>query len=159
MIRAKRADLHQPRFGLQKAWPHRPRVAGRHLAIRIDPSQSEFFDNRGLHLAANGDYVGAIADYDEAIKIDSQPKFLTNRGNAYQARKDYERAIADYDAALKLDPKFQRAYKTAARPQHGKGDRARALQDYAEAVRLDPSDKTAASNHQEMRQRWNGWVR
>jgi hypothetical protein len=24
------------------------------------------------------------------------------------------------------------------------------LQDYAEAVRLDPSDKTAASNHQEI---------
>jgi tetratricopeptide (TPR) repeat protein len=119
-------------------------------AIRIDPSQPEFFDNRGLDLAANGDYAGAIADYDEAIKIHPESKFLTNRGDAYQARKDYDRAIVDYDAALKLDPKFQRAWNNRGAAWRRKGDRARALQDYAEAVRLDPSDKTAASNHQEI---------
>ena len=51
---------------------------------------------------------------------------------------------------MKLDPKFQRAYNNRGAAWRGKGDRARALQDYAEAVRLDPSDKTAASNHQEI---------
>jgi tetratricopeptide (TPR) repeat protein len=56
----------------------------------------------------------------------------------------------DYDAALKLDPKFQRAYNNRGAAWRHKGDRARALQDYAEAVRLNPSDKTAASNHQEI---------
>ena len=39
-------------------------------AIRIDPTQPEFFDNRGLDLAGNGDYARAIADYDEAIRLD-----------------------------------------------------------------------------------------
>ena len=96
---------------------------------------------------------GAIADYDEAIKIRPEAKFLTNRGDAYQARKDYDRAIADYDAALKLDPKFQRAYNNRGAAWRHKGDRGRALQDYAEAVRLNPSDKTAAENHQEIAQR------
>ena len=119
-------------------------------AIRIDPTEPEFFDNRGLDLAANGDYVGAIADYDEAIKIRPEPKFLTNRGDAWQARKDYDRAIADYDAALKLDPKFQRAYNNRGAAWRHKGDRGRALQDYAEAVRLNPSDKTAAENHHDI---------
>ena len=61
-------------------------------AIRIDPTQPEFFDNRGLDLAGNGDGARAIADYDEAINIRPEAKFLTNRGDAYQARKDYDRA-------------------------------------------------------------------
>jgi Flp pilus assembly protein TadD len=51
---------------------------------------------------------------------------------------------------LKLDAMFQRAYNNRGAVWRRKGDRARALQDYAEAVRLDPSDKTAASNHQEI---------
>jgi uncharacterized protein YecT (DUF1311 family) len=53
---------------------------------------------------------------------------------------------------LKLDPKFQRAYNNRGAAWRGKGDRSRALSDYAEAVRLDPSDKTAASNHEEIAQ-------
>jgi hypothetical protein len=61
-------------------------------AIRIDPTQPEFFDNRGLDLAGNRDYARAIADYDEAINIRPEAKFLTSRGDAYQARKDYDRA-------------------------------------------------------------------
>ena len=121
-------------------------------AIRIDPTQPEFFDNRGLDLAGNGDYARAIADYDEAIKIHPEAKFLTNRGDAYQATKDYDRAIADYNEALKLDPKFQRAYNNRGAAWRKKGDRARALQDYAEAVRLNPSDNTAASNYKEVAQ-------
>jgi uncharacterized protein YecT (DUF1311 family) len=51
---------------------------------------------------------------------------------------------------LKLDPKFQRAYNNRGAAWRPKGDRGRALQDYAEAVGLNPSDKTAASNHQEI---------
>src|SRR4029077_2310561 len=91
-------------------------------AIRIDPSEPEFFDNRGLDLAANGDYIGAIADYDEAIKIRTEPTFLTNRGDAYQARKDYDRAIVEYGAELKQRPKFQRSYNIRGAAWRHKGD-------------------------------------
>jgi tetratricopeptide (TPR) repeat protein len=108
----------------------------------------EYFDNRGLSLAGNGDYAGAIADYDEVIRIRPEAKFLTNRGDAWQARKDYDRAIADYDAAQKLDPTFPRVYNNRGAAWQQKGDRARAKQDYAEAVRLNPSDSNAAENYE-----------
>jgi tetratricopeptide (TPR) repeat protein len=121
-------------------------------AIRIDPTEPEFFDNRGLHLAANHDYAGAIADYNQAIKLRPDPNFLTDRGDAFQATREYDKAIADYDVALKADPKYQRALNNRGAAWRGKGDRARALQDYAEAVRLDPSDKTAAENHEAIAQ-------
>src|SRR6202035_1531080 len=95
-------------------------------------------------------YAGALADYDQAIKVSPQAKLLSNRGDGDQAMKDYDRAIADFDAALSLDPKFQRAYNNRGAAWRGKGDRTRALQDYAEAVRLNPSDATAAGNYKDV---------
>ena len=74
----------------------------------------EYFDNRGLSYAANGDYDRAIADYNEAIRITPQANFLTNRGDAYNQKGDYDRAIDDYDRALKLNPGFTSPTTTAA---------------------------------------------
>ena len=62
------------------------------------------------------DYDRAIADYDQAIRVDPLPgvaaddrgrtgtNVYNNRGYAYFAKKDYARAIADYDRAIKVDP-------------------------------------------------------
>src|SRR6516225_5830016 len=69
-------------------------------AIRLDPLTPEFFDNRGLAYADNGDYDRAIADYNEAIRLRPEAKFLDNRGNSYNYKGDYDRAIADYDRAI-----------------------------------------------------------
>ena len=41
------------------------------------------------------DYDRAIADYDEAIRLD--PKIAAARGNAYCAKGDFNDAIMDYD--------------------------------------------------------------
>ena len=50
-------------------------------------------------------YEKAIADYNEAIRLD--PKMAaayTQRGYAWEAKKDYEKAIADYTEAIRLNP-------------------------------------------------------
>jgi tetratricopeptide (TPR) repeat protein len=66
--------------------------------------------NRGLGYHGKNDYDRAIADYIEAIKIDSNDATAYyNRGLAYHAKGDTERAIADYSAAIKLDPKYESA--------------------------------------------------
>lgn len=51
-------------------------------------------------------YDRAIADFNEAIRIDPQSAFAYfSRGNAYSDNGDYDRAFADYDESLQLRPR------------------------------------------------------
>ena len=115
-------------------------------AIRLDPTRPEFFDNRGLSYAENGDYDRAIADYNEAIRIAPQANFLTNRGDAYNKKGDLDRAIADYDRALALNPGFDLAYNNRGAAFRKKGDLERAIADYEQALRINPRMDSAAEN-------------
>jgi tetratricopeptide (TPR) repeat protein len=121
-------------------------------AIRLDPRMPEYFDNRGLSYAANGDYDRAIADYNEAIRITPQANFLTNRGDAYNQKRDYDRAIADYDRALQLNPGFALAYNNRGAAHRRKGDLDRAIENYEQALRINPHMDSAAENLAAVRQ-------
>ena len=49
--------------------------------------------------------MGAIADFDEAIKLDpNDATAYNNRGSAKEKLGDYASASADFDQAIKLDP-------------------------------------------------------
>jgi tetratricopeptide (TPR) repeat protein len=81
----------------------------------------------------------AIADYDQAIRLDSNDAHAYNRrGIAYANKKDYDRAIADYSQAIQLDPEFVAAYSNRGNAYKNKGDYDRAFADYDQAIRLDP---------------------
>ena len=78
-------------------------------AIRLAPSDAQLlalaYNERGLCLANKGAPEKAIADYDEAIRLD--PKYADaffNRGGVWYHKKEYDKAIADYDEAIRLDP-------------------------------------------------------
>src|SRR5262249_28342935 len=62
------------------------------------------FNNRGIAYKNKGDYDRAIADYDEAIRLNPElEEAFNNRGVAYESKGNYYRAIADYDAAIRLN--------------------------------------------------------
>jgi tetratricopeptide (TPR) repeat protein len=102
------------------------------------------FGNRGYGHWGKGDLDRAIADYNEAIRLD--PKFAhayNNRGNAYRDKGDLDRAIADFNETIRLDPKYVFAYNGRGNAYSEKGDLDRPIADYNEAIRLDPKYASA----------------
>jgi lipoprotein NlpI len=94
--------------------------------------------NRGNAQAAKGDAAAAIADYDEAIKLDPKnARALANRGTAHSEKGDAEAALTDFDAALKLDPRLGSAYFNRANALAAKGETDRAIADYTASIKYD----------------------
>ncbi len=63
------------------------------------------YDNRGTAYGKTGDDDHALADFNEAIRLD--PKHVNaynGRGNAYYDKGENDHAIADYNEAIGLDP-------------------------------------------------------
>ncbi|MGB9365341.1 MAG: tetratricopeptide repeat protein [Xanthobacteraceae bacterium] len=100
--------------------------------------RADAYYNRGNAHSAKGDLTAAIADYDEAIKLDPKnARALTNRGTAHSEKGDAEAALADFDEAIKRDPRFAAAYFNRANAYAAKGDADRAIAGYTASIRYD----------------------
>ena len=86
-----------------------------------------FYSNRAASYHALGDSEHAMADLNEAIRLDptlAMPH--NNRGAAYNEQGDNDRAIADYNEAIRLDPKLAMAFSNRGNAWSDKGETDRA---------------------------------
>src|SRR6516225_7061937 len=101
---------------------------------------AEAFNNRGVAYRLKGDYDRAIADYNQAIKLNAKFAIAyNNRGVAYDKNGEYDRAFLDYDQAIKLKPSAE-GYFNRGNAQLGKGHYDRAIDDCNQALRLMPNN-------------------
>jgi tetratricopeptide (TPR) repeat protein len=108
--------------------------------------------NRGYAYFDKGDYAHAIADYDDAIRLDPRNADAFNmRGLAYQKRGENDRAIADFDEAIRIDPNNSIFFNNRGSAYYEQGDYSRGNADFDEAIRLNPRNADALNNRCWMR--------
>jgi tetratricopeptide (TPR) repeat protein len=116
--------------------------------------------NRGLSKQALGDLDGALADINEAIRLDpSLPGGLIDRAVVWRAKGDLDRAIADGTEAIRLAKAkapvnimtppgsvLISAYTQRALAYEARGDFDNAKKDYAAALEGRASDAGSKAN-------------
>ena len=96
------------------------------------------YDIRGALYGDMGDYPKAMANLDQAIKLN--PNYSDgyyNRGVAYSKQGKYDLAKLDYDEAIKLNSEDGQSYYNRGRAHLALDNFKQAKNDYARAVELD----------------------
>jgi tetratricopeptide (TPR) repeat protein len=114
--------------------------------IRAHPD-SQLYNHRGIVWNARDEYDFAIADFNEAVRLDPRNEVAYfNRGLAWSAKNDPDQAIADYTRAIRLDPRYSDAYQSRGDDWGSKREYDQAIADYSAALRLDPGSAPAYNN-------------
>jgi tetratricopeptide (TPR) repeat protein len=142
------------------------------VSADVTPQTAGTFLDRGILFASRGDYEMAIADFDEAIRLNpNMSAAYALRGRAlYSSASDvtsiaenfggvnvnsragkvtaeqsrvFDQAIADFTQALRLDPNNATIYVERGNAYDNKGDFDQAIADHTQAIRLDPNYATA----------------
>lgn len=136
---------------------YRKAIAALTEAIRRDPGNAQYYNNRGkvLGFGRLGRHEEAIADFDTAIRINPKnPDYYWSRGcehfergqtldsqseplAAAMIREKDELAVADFTRVIQLDPQRARAYANRGMAQAELRRHEAAFADYQQALRLD----------------------
>ncbi len=104
--------------------------------------------NQGFDKWKKGNLDNALADFDQAIKLNSRYVYAyVGRANAEWDKGNLDGALADLDRAIALDSKDVHIYDNRGTVKRLKGDWDGALADFDKAIGLDPKDVRAYNNH------------
>lgn len=99
--------------------------------------------NHGLSLFTDGDYAGAVKEFQRAIALapnSSQVADVYNSmGQAHTQNGDNENAIKAYEQAIRIDPTRSDIRVTLGNVHYFQGEYTQAVRQYEQAVRTDPS--------------------
>jgi len=101
----------------------------------------------GVEKMLQGDYQGAIAEFTQAIQIQSNfANAYSNRCLAYLQLQDYQNAVSDCTQAIKISPKNTEAYLNRGLAYLMQGNYQAAIADNARIIAIQPQDFRAYYN-------------
>src|SRR5262245_19849727 len=105
------------------------------LSSDIGEARATLLVVRGRAFLAKGAYELAMADFNEALKVDvNNIAAFHNRGLAWLSKADFANALADLNTALRLSPRNVPILMDLARAYDASGDYERAIADYSTAI-------------------------
>jgi len=98
----------------------------------------------GVKLGSQGRLKEAIAEFDEAIRVDPNLSgAYNNRGIIYARLGQFQRAIQDFDEAIRLNPWDAVTYYNRGTAYYHLDQFQSVIQNLEEAIRLNPQDAEA----------------
>jgi serine/threonine protein kinase/Flp pilus assembly protein TadD len=123
------------------------RVRWLQAAVAAHPEKAAAHNNLGAALHDLGDREGAIAEYQEAIRLDpTDPGPHLNLGVILVEKRNLDGAIAEYQKALRLDPKSVKTITSWGRVLARKKDLEGAIAKHWEAIKMNPNFAQARTN-------------
>ena len=109
-------------------------------SIRILPSNSNAYYNRGVINTKSNYFDDAIADFSTAISLNPyDAKAYNNRGWINFKKKEYVKSIQDFNIAIELDSVYALAYNNRGESYRYQNNFEIALKDYFKAITIDSS--------------------
>jgi tetratricopeptide (TPR) repeat protein len=110
-------------------------------------SSANDYITRGNKEYAKKDYIAAMDDYCEALRLDANSFHgYRNRGLVWYQKKDYDNAMADFSKSIRLNPNYSDTYNDRALVWEARNDFISAIEDYNAAIRVDPKSFLAYHN-------------
>ncbi|MDB9433436.1 CHAT domain-containing protein [Microcystis aeruginosa] len=108
---------------------------------------AEFWFEQGNQKAINGDFIGAIASYDQALEFKPDDHYAWNiRGAALGNLGRFEQAIASWDRALEIKPDYYYAWNNRGIALANLGRLEEAIASYDRALEFKPDYPDAWHN-------------
>jgi len=109
------------------------------VAMGKDPKSFQDRSTLGFVARVSGDFVGAIIEYEEALKIKDDARIRELLGDVFRVRDNVEDAIAQYQAGIKLGDSAMLEVKLG-QAFSARKDEARAVEAFKRAAKLNPED-------------------
>lgn len=110
-------------------------------ALESGYSNITLFNNRGIALSGEGQWMEALRDYNHILELnpDYAPAY-NNRGVLFFKASNLRQAIRDFDRAIALDPTEARFYYNRGLARYANGDAFEALEDLSRAKEMGLED-------------------
>ena len=117
----------------------------------IDPAKSEEHREAGNKLFKDGDFPGAIKEYDEGLRRDPKNvKIFSNRAFAYVKLMEFPTALKDVEKGLAIDPEFIKLWIRKGSIHMGLKEYHKAIEAYDKGLKIDPENAECKEGKQKV---------